>query len=342
MNSGDDFSELKFREWLQQSLVRNPNLQPLAEDLQSYTTEKFTGWVQDGLTQIVVEGKSEADAFSPGELIIGVSPNGWRDDFYALVALLEPSVRGALVRGVVDIFKGIAEFQNDDDISANDGRNWERFAVELMRLTRDLRSPLCEIEATPLDTLKKLITVQFPKSRAVLEEGLLLWRAFAQQISKPNEWELVFERHMHFRDEFTPLIAFAHVVRFPEYAQFYLSNWSTYRRYRHDLLSSRNEERVLSGITPETLFIATENVLRHVTDRENRRIRLDATYERATGLNSIPNVTVPTRQPIPQGSKDAWDSPTKSLAPKKNRSRAELDDFVLNPGFSGSPMGVFA
>ena len=67
MNSGDDFSELKFREWLQQSLVRNPNLQPLAEDLQSYTTEKFTGWVQDGLTQIVVEGKSEADAFSPGE-----------------------------------------------------------------------------------------------------------------------------------------------------------------------------------------------------------------------------------------------------------------------------------
>lgn len=346
MSTSKDLSDLKFEEWLRQSLARNPNLRPLAEELQSYSVGDFSGWIQDALTRMIIEGKQAAEVFSPGELIVGVSPISWRDDFYALIALLEPSVRGMLVRGVVNSFNGIAAFQDDNNVSANDGRNWERLTVELMRLTRDLRAPLCEIEATPLDALKKLITVQFPKSRAVLEEGLLLWRAFAHQIARPAEWEKVFEAHPRFREEYSPLVAFAHVVRFPEYAQFYLSNWSIYRQYRLNLLSSRAEARAFAKSTLEALFTATENVLRFAADRGNAGVHLDATYELATGIDSIPGVTVMSRELIQRTNERAWNSQPKSIASHRNMRKAAgpaiMDRLIPNAGLAGLPMGVLA
>ncbi len=256
----------QFSEWLTESVDRNPNLRPLASDIEGFSEEDFGAWIERALIRIVIEGREEAEAFSPGESIIGTSQRGWRDDLFAVIALLEDSVKATAIRGIVRCFKGIAPRPSDNDIFENGGKNWEQYVVELMRLVRDLRSPLCDIEATPLRELDQLLRVKFPNSQAVLDEGLLLWRAFAHQIEADEEWDVTFGRHPRFRDEYIPLVAFAHVVRFPAKVFFYLSEWGPYRHYRRRLLADSGVDQSAKRVMKQ-LYRATENVVRFAANR---------------------------------------------------------------------------
>jgi hypothetical protein len=271
----------RFNEWAAESVARNPNLKPLAIKLGNFTPNDFAAWLEKALIRIVIEGKPEEAAFSPGELIIGTSPSGWRDDLFAVIALLEESAKASVVRGIVQCFDGIAPRPSDNDITAQFGQNWEQYAVELMRLVRDLRPPLCDREATPLVALLKLLNTTFPNSQAVLDEGLLLWRAFAHQIQDAEIWISLFERHPRFHDEYTPLVAFAHAVRFPENTLYYLTKWKPYHQYRCQVLHEAVLDSNAKGYLQE-LYGATDNVVQYANERGIRikleDIAVDSTY----------------------------------------------------------------
>lgn len=311
-------SSSRHRDWIAESIARNTNLKPLAGELSKFTEENFSAWIEKAMIRMVIEGKPEETCFSPGELIIGTSPYGWRDDLFAVIALLEDSAKACAVRGIIDCFDGVAPRPDDNDVTANGGRNWEQYVAELMRLVRDLRPPLCDREATPLGALHQLLTLTFPNSQAVLDEGLVLWRAFAHQIKDDDEWATTFMQHSRFRDEYTPLVAFAHVVRFPSKALYYLSKWTPYRQYRRKLLHEAVEDSNAKDSLQE-LYGATDNVVQYANDRGLRigyeEIATDPTYSfhsPVAFLNSFKERQA--RSSIVSAEKMARSRPARSIA----------------------------
>ncbi len=265
-------SEDEYRHWLDESVCRNPNLKPLADDLADFGEDDFAKWFEVALIRIIVEGMPPERAFSPGELILGSSATDWRDELLAVIALLGESTKANAVRGLIRCFGAIAPRPTDNDVSANDGRNWEMLAVELVRLVRDLRPPLCDREATPLKALEKLLGIQFPASQAVLDEGLMVWRAFSHQIEDDFDWPHLFENHAGFRAEYAPFVAYTMAINNPTKALYYLSKWRPHRQYRGELASDMNSnDEAKSSL--EELNEAANQVVRYLNVEKGYPIR---------------------------------------------------------------------
>lgn len=255
----------EFGTWMTSHAIRNPNLEHLARDLQDFRDDDFANWFEIGLTKIVFEEDSPERAFSPGELVIGASSVDWRDEVLAVLAFLPASARANAVRGFVKCVRGISPQPQADDPNLNEGKNWEMYAIEVMRLVRELRAPLCEREATPLDMLQQLLTITFPNSQAILDEGLLLWRAFAHQMTGVEEWQRIFDLHVKFVDSYAPLVAFTLALCKPDNAFRFLAKWPRLRQYRSALATdgfgdnaSKDQLEQLNEITARIVYSLRE------------------------------------------------------------------------------------
>lgn len=264
-----------FESWLGTIVHENQNLKLLARQLEGFEEKQFQSWIEDGLAKVVLKGDHPLGAFQPGQLIVGaLSRRSWREEILAAVALTSEATKNRAARGFVNAFQGIAPAVHANDVSANDGRNNECLVIDMLKIVRELRAPLYSREATPLDALRHLLTMQYPNSLAVFNECLVTWRAFAHQVRLPEvaEWANTFERHRNFSDEYALFIAYGLATADPANARSYLFEWAPVRRYRRSLAnegSSSEESRVkLKRLTETTCAMLASS-------KRNRQLSMD-------------------------------------------------------------------
>lgn len=264
-----------FESWLSSIVQENQNLKVLAKQLEGFDETQFQSWLEDGLANVVLNGDNPLGAFRPGQLIVGaLSRRSWREEILAAVALTPEATRNRAARGFVNAFQGIAPAEHVDDVSVNNGRNNECLVIELLKLVRELRAPLYSREATPMDALRHLLTVQYPSSKAVFNECLITWRAFAHQVRLPEvaDWKNTFEKHRYFSDEYALFIAFGLATADPANARSYLFEWAPVRRFRRSLAnegSSSEESRAKLKRLTET----ASDLL--ASSKRNRQLSMD-------------------------------------------------------------------
>ena len=156
-----DDADARYRQWLDSVLTANPNMRLLAKQIEGFSDAEYGIWLEDGLNAIFFDGRDPLKAFKPGQLILGSnSHRHWRDEFLATLSLLPESARTRAVRGFVGVFDGIAPEGNHPADEAALGNVREQRLLELIRIVRGLRAPLCAREATPLPALWHLLTNQ--------------------------------------------------------------------------------------------------------------------------------------------------------------------------------------
>ena len=288
-----------FNSWLDTIVGENQNLILLAKQLEHFDESRFQSWLEDGLTNIVLNGDNPLGAFSPGQLIIGaLSHRSWREEILAAVAFTPESTKNRAIRGFVNAFQGIAPAKKADDVSVESGRNNECLTIELLKIVRELRNTLYLREATPLAALRHLLTVQYPSSKAVFNDCLITWRAFSHQVQQPEveNWKNTFEQHRCFLDEHALFIAFGLAIADPTNALAHLFEWAPVKRYRRSLANdggySLQQQVKLKRLTDTSIsLLKTLKTTGDLSANEYQRIKV---CDPTTALiwNLYPNIHV--------------------------------------------------
>lgn len=230
---GDD-SYARFEEWRDRIEAGNPNLPLVCLELENYDSRQFSEWIERGFTRIYNEGKYPNLAFSPGEIVLGSNSSvAWQDELLVIISRLSDHASIAAVRGIVDVFQALPPEAN---LAPDPERRLaqEKKVLELLRIVRSLRAPLCSVrEASPLPLLRHLLAVQYPSNARIFREALLTWYAFAYQCdpSAAQQWREIFESSSLFRSEYVPLVAFGLACGTPKQINGATIYWKKFAKY---------------------------------------------------------------------------------------------------------------